>query len=102
MKFSAFAPLGLLAFAAGPSPAKRIYDDMVRGLGGAEGDLGVMPGTYLDGKCFSRAIRIALARKHLIRAKRQTFPATVDVHARTASRTRGGHWRRHRHRRDPR
>lgn len=79
MKFSAFAPLGLLAFAAGPSPAKRIYDDMVRGLGGAEGDLGVMPGTYLDGKCFSRAIRIALARKHLIRAKRQTFPATVDV-----------------------
>lgn len=79
MKFSAFAPFGLLALAAGPSPAKRIYDDMIRGLGGVDGDLGPAPGTYLEGKAFATSIRVALARKHLQKARAQTFPSSIDV-----------------------
>lgn len=79
MKFSAFAPFGLLALSSKPSPAKRIYDDMIRGLGGVEGDLAPAPGTYLEGKVFATSIRVALARKHLQKARAQTFPLSVDA-----------------------
>lgn len=79
MKFGAHAPFGLLAFSGKPSPAKLIYDDMIRGLGGVDGDLAPVKGTYLEAKCFATSIRSALARKHLIKARDQAFPDSIDT-----------------------
>ena len=77
MRFSRFAPLGLFRLKGGTPTAKVIYDDMIAGLGGEDGDLHPVRGTHLATHCYATAIETAFAKRRSEVARNQALPFHV-------------------------
>lgn len=77
MRFSRFAPLGLFRLKGGTPTAKLIYDDMIAGLGGEDGDLHPERGTHLATHCFATSIEAAFAKRRNEVARNQALPFYV-------------------------
>lgn len=71
MRPSKFAPIGLFRLRRGPPIAQRIYEDMVRSLGGEEGPLRVTQTSHWGAHCYATAIETARAKRRLEVAKNQ-------------------------------
>ena len=79
MRFSAFARFGHIHFTSKPTEAQRIYEDMVRSLGGEEmvSDGGAGVDTVLHARLYAHAMRIATAKRCVDRVIGNEDPTTA-------------------------
>lgn len=69
--FSAFTPLGALAFSSGPPHGEVVYESMARNLNGT---FDMTPGTHAEASTYARSRSIARGMYATDRAKNQTEP----------------------------
>lgn len=76
-KLSLFTPLGLLKMTSAQSPAKVIYDEKVRALGGDGKNFAIKQGTHLGARLYAESISEAMIDEKIHRAGNQDLPTEV-------------------------